>query len=131
MAKLLGTAADEGNLAEVRRLLRDGAPVDGLHIGTTPLNLASRKNHPRVVKELLEHGADVDAIGPKQDRSALFNASGDGYIGVVKVLLEHNANPNLIDTEGMTALFVASQWYSRNIIRVVKLFSITALTLIL
>jgi len=55
-------ASKEGNLAEVDRLIKEGADVCVKDkYGATPLILACLYNHIDVVKLLLEMGADMDA----------------------------------------------------------------------
>jgi ankyrin repeat protein len=60
----LTDAAIENNLSEVRRLLSVGANVnarDSKSNGLTPLHRACYKGYVQIVKELLEHGADIEA----------------------------------------------------------------------
>ncbi len=58
----LRMAARNGDLAEVRRLVETGVPVDaGDPFGTTPLALAASGGHPEVARYLLEKGADPSA----------------------------------------------------------------------
>lgn len=54
-------AAAFGNLADVKRFVRaDPRSVHALYGGTTPLGIATRHEHPAVVKYLLDQGADVE-----------------------------------------------------------------------
>ena len=56
----------------------------------TPLHLASSNGALRVVRLLLEHGADVEAMG--NDRmTALQEAAYRGRDEIVKLLREHGA----------------------------------------
>ena len=85
--------------------------------GKTPLHFASqgyiRGNDDNslslsnVVRLLLEHGADVNALS--DDRSTpLHVAAQYGRIEVVRALLEHGANVGMEDDDGKTASQVAS-----------------------
>jgi len=57
----LRAAAAAGRLADLRRLLALGAPVDASDdVGDTPLILAIRANHPDAAAILVRHGADLD-----------------------------------------------------------------------
>jgi ankyrin repeat protein len=82
-------AVREINLPEVRRLLRDGADVNASCYGWTPLTWASMKGHVQVVKELLEHGADMKAKD-NQDSTPLHFACSLGHLAVVNELLSPN-----------------------------------------
>jgi ankyrin repeat protein len=56
-------AAGENSLPEVHRFVRAGADVNAKTEldGTTPLHKASTNGHSQVIKELIEHGADIEA----------------------------------------------------------------------
>ncbi|MGO9572606.1 MAG: ankyrin repeat domain-containing protein [Desulfomonilaceae bacterium] len=77
----------------------------------TPLTLAATFNRPSVVSILLENGADIDKKGQFQtgeDKStALCIATGAGHKEIVRLLLEHGANPNS-DTDFWTPLGLAT-----------------------
>jgi ankyrin repeat protein len=62
----------------------------------------------KMVKLLIENGADVNGTDNYLD-TGLMIASYWGYLDTVKILLEHNANKDLIDDEGQTALFKAQK----------------------
>jgi ankyrin repeat protein len=84
-------AARESSLPEVRRLLRAGAVVNANHEfnGFTPLHLACSRGHVQVFKELLEHGADIDAKD-NEDCTPLHNACANGHVAVVNELMSPN-----------------------------------------
>ncbi|KAJ1466454.1 ankyrin repeat-containing domain protein [Baffinella frigidus] len=63
MGPALWTAASQGRLAEVRKLVADGAALEekgGLR-ETSPLHAAASQGHRPVVLLLLESGAEVSA----------------------------------------------------------------------
>lgn len=105
-------AAFIGDLKQVKDLLDEGADVHAKDAhGVTALWLASKFNHPDVVRLLLDNGAEVNAKD-KDGVTALieacsFEPSG-GKLGVVRLLLERGADVNAKDNSAVTALMHAS-----------------------
>jgi ankyrin repeat protein len=91
--KELIDAVWENNLPEVLRLLSVGADVKNAtdHYGETPLYWAIRKGHVQVVKDLREHGADIEAIC-NGGWTALHWACYFGQVAVVTEWLSPNHN---------------------------------------
>ena len=59
----LHTAAEQGRATSVKKLLEDGAPVNGINrYGFRPLHLAAMAGHEPVVRLLIEKGALVNAL---------------------------------------------------------------------
>ena len=76
-------------------------------IGQSGVTVAAGKGFQRLVKYLLEKGANVN----QQDESgytALMDAAYNNYVEVVKVLLEHGADVNMKTKEGYSAHHYAS-----------------------
>ena len=99
----LHSASAEGHLQVVQYLLRYGVDVNIRDSGLeTPLSLASWRGHCGVIQCLLEHGADVRLRDQFQNTPLILAM----YWGVeaVRLLLEHNAEVNAQDKEGLTAL---------------------------
>jgi ankyrin repeat protein len=84
----LGVAVRSGHLDIVRLLVEAGADVNYLSWRSTPLELAAQRGRTDIAMYLLEHGAE-----PK-DRSALAEASRNGLVELVEVLLRKGAEPN-------------------------------------
>jgi len=76
---------------------------DRIHIGATPLHLASMAGHVRVVEFLLDHGADVNASG-KKGFTPLCGAVADLRRDVAKLLISRGANVNAKDERGWPLL---------------------------
>lgn len=105
-----GIWAGASDLGILRYLLGHGASATrpGKN-GFPPLVYVARGDkgeRPDKVRLLLEHGAQVDARGPR-GRTALHYAAAAGYTRVIRVLLEHGADPALGDERGETALSLA------------------------
>ena len=98
-------AAQQGDADSARILLAASARANDRieRNGQTPLIIASAMGHEAVAVQLLEAGADPDAV----DRigfSSLHRAVRDKEaVGVVKALLKHDADPNLRLNQARTA----------------------------
>ena len=73
----------------------------------TLLHRAVRKNYLKIVKELLEYRADVNAKNEK-GCTALMEASLKGHHEIIKELLIHHAEVNSQNVNGATSLITAS-----------------------
>ena len=69
----------------------------------TPLMVASKNGHTKIVKLLLEKGADVNA-----KMTALMLAAANGHTEIIKLLLEKGADVNAKNKYGSTALMFAA-----------------------
>jgi ankyrin repeat protein len=96
----------------VHVLLEASAAVNMKHDVETALGVASRLGDTKIVKLLLDAGADVDAAGGW----ALCTASGRGHKEVVHYLLEAGAPVNM-KRNGQMALQAASRWGHTKIVR--------------
>ncbi|KAM3935712.1 uncharacterized protein RB166_002855 [Leptodactylus fuscus] len=109
----LRAAAWGGHEGPIKALIRAGAEVDHVDVeGRTPLMAAAYMGHCTVAGILLESGANVNKCDV-DGRSALAVAclcvpTGQRHPQLVSVLLEHGADPELQDNEGLTPLLVAA-----------------------
>ena len=114
---LLITAVNEGDIEQVKRLLKSNPPPDidekGVS-GVTALIVASAKSstedrNPEIVKLLLEEGANVN-IETDSGITPLMGASLDGNDEIVELLLEKSPELNKQDKiSDMTALMAAAK----------------------
>ena len=102
---LVENYAKQGKVAAVRELLRAGCNpgtrgrprwkplIDAIRAGT--------QRHNKVVKILLDHGADVNVKHPATGKTALHfaieNPFFPGYTNIIRILLEHGADANALD----------------------------------
>jgi len=112
MDRELFDAAQDGNVAEIRRTLLSGADPS-LKFGKdeeTSLHIACRRGHLDAVRALLVANADVDARDKDGD-TALHIASAGGHWKIVKILLEKGADVHAEDRWGEPPLHNA--FYSK------------------
>ena len=115
---LLVTAARTSDVAEVRRLIRQGADVNQAEPdGATALHWASHQNDPEIVKLLLDAGAAV-AVVNRYGVQPLSLAAENGNAVILELLLEAGADPNASLPEGETALMTAARAGDADSIRV-------------
>ena len=100
----LQQASTRGRFDFAKFLIKEGADVNEVRGGESPLHLASTYNHPEIAKLLLGAGAEVDA---KNDEGStpLHVASYHGNAKVVELLIKHNAQHDTKDDKGRTPLF--------------------------
>jgi ankyrin repeat protein len=92
------TAGRQGELEEVRKLLKNGSEVDYKDLaGFSTLHFAAWKGHADVVAELLRAGAEIDAKNNYPGLTPLHRACQNGHLAVVRALLESGANKDLPD----------------------------------
>jgi ankyrin repeat protein len=109
-AAQLGDSTRLRELLEIQPTLVNTENKDGL----TPLGYAAHYGHIETVKVLLEFGAETDILShPKvsyiPSNTALHAAlAGKRSLEVIQLLLDHNASPSIIDSNGYTSLHVAA-----------------------
>lgn len=107
----LFAAARDGDLTEVRALLRAGARSGKpTWNGSTPLYIAARNGHDDVVRALLAEAAppSLSASGV-EGSTPLFAASEQGHAAVAALLLAAGADTEAAATSGRTPLYVAAK----------------------
>lgn len=100
-------AARAGDIEKIKRLAAAHVDLDEPGGGNhwTPLMHAIHKHQAGAVEALLIAGAHVNAVSG--NTTALIMASGYGQADIVKLLLDHGADPKLAVRPGVTALAAA------------------------
>jgi ankyrin repeat protein len=105
-----GALAVASDLDILRYFLDRGMPADEVSWGGfTPLIYVSRADKGENVDKVrlfLDHGADVNRIGPR-GRTALHYAAAGGFAHVTELLLERGAVTDVLDDDGETPLSLA------------------------
>jgi len=65
---------------------------------------AVANGHDKIVEAILKITNQPDDVEPEKGLTPLIIAATSGHIAVVRVLLEHGANPDLRNFDGVTAL---------------------------
>jgi ankyrin repeat protein len=103
-------AAFNGHTAVAEYLLDAGAMVDTKDSnGRTALMYAASGDFAETIGLLLKRGADVNVQGTLEGFTPLMTAAAEGQVEVVRLLLDHDADRSLKDTDGDTALTFARQ----------------------
>ena len=99
-----------GNLKAVELLLEAGANPDtpivesrDIHV---PILFAAKHGHHEILEMLLKYEANINKVG--DGWTALHAATYNSDVDTLKLLLQHNADPNFIDVDGLTPLYIAT-----------------------
>uniref|UniRef100_A0A8C0EN43 Ankyrin 1 n=1 Tax=Bubo bubo TaxID=30461 RepID=A0A8C0EN43_BUBBB len=76
--------------------------------GFTPLHIACKKNHIRVMELLLKTGASIDAV-TESGLTPLHVAAFMGHLPIVKTVLQRGASPNVSNVKVETPLHMAAR----------------------
>lgn len=112
------TEIELGNMRGVEKLLAGGTSADGSReLSYRPLMVAAKYGYVKIMKLLVEKGANVDAKTTEDGRDiygrsntindgtqALHAAAFCGKVEALNVLLQAGADPNAVDSEGFTTL---------------------------
>ncbi|KAG0062926.1 palmitoyltransferase akr1 [Linnemannia elongata] len=103
-------AAQMGKVAIVAKLIEsDPAIVKSRDFqDVTALHWAAINNQIPVAKYLMDHGAEVDAIGGELVATPLHWCTRNGHLNMAKLLMKRGANPMLQDSQGFNALHLGT-----------------------
>jgi ankyrin repeat protein len=102
-------AAFKRNRAAAEALIARGAAVN--RAGWTPLHYAAASGDEDIATLLIKRGARLDAASPVKSGSftPLMMAAREGQPDMAQFLLGQGANPQLANTEGLTAAQIAER----------------------
>ena len=113
----------DSNISKMKKMLVHGANINFIKDGRCGLMIAVQRGDKKVVKFLIEKGADID-LKDHDGESALIRAINFGNVEIVNLLLKHGAEPNQTDNEGLPALTCACKKrfaYKKNELRQVEI----------
>jgi ankyrin repeat protein len=101
--------AIEQNHRDVVKALLDRSPeVDAQDSsGFTPLHFAVSKGYFDIATMLLSHGADINRPSGKRGSTLLHHHTQKDNIDAVEFLLDHKANPNILNKKMKTPMYYA------------------------
>lgn len=97
-------AVGVGNVSKVKRLLAEGADVNGVVSGVRPLHMAVTRGQIALASLLLSHGADVNAPAERLGAPLHLAVAQPPRPAMVTWLLAHGANVDARDSDGTTPL---------------------------
>jgi len=114
-------ASATGKINNIIRLLARDPQLVNAHAedGFQPLGLACFFGHLDSAEYLVKAGASINALSLNDLKVApIQSATAGGHPKIVKMLLEHHADPNIREQNGYTPLHAAAQNGSEEMIRV-------------
>ncbi|XP_071179539.1 uncharacterized protein [Mytilus edulis] len=114
----LWIASQNGHVHVVKCLLKYSADVNVcINNSITPLLIACYYNRREVVHELLKcNDVDID-VCDSDGSSAIYIASQQGHVDVIKELLQHAAKVNKCKNNGASPLYIASEIGHVNVVK--------------
>ncbi|WP_341761083.1 ankyrin repeat domain-containing protein [Candidatus Tisiphia endosymbiont of Thecophora atra] len=117
MSYELCKAAQQGRIENVKLLLSQGHYINEQddNIRATPLHYAAYHGYVKIVKLLLDTGAELN-IPNRYGRTPLHDAAEKGYVDIVELLLNKGAKINAQDNDCNTPLHWAASFVRVNIV---------------
>lgn len=112
-------AALQGSTDRTTALLSSGSfDIDEVEpeIGFSALMLAAGAGHARVVKIILDHGADTSIVSPG-GCTAVHLSAQEGHVAATTMLINAGADLEAVDNEGVTPLHMAAHSGDWRVIR--------------
>jgi len=95
-------ATQYGAFERCKQIIEEGYDVNERDAeNVTLLHWASINNRRDIVKYYIGKGAIIDAIGGDLQSTPLHWATRQGHISMVILLMQHRADPSILDGEGI------------------------------
>ncbi len=103
--------AEKGDIEAAKLFISEGININALdNEGQTALMRASLFGHTKMVKLLLDHGADIKIRNKETHSTALMEAVAGNHVDVIRLLDQNGADVNERDVLNRTPLHVACMW---------------------
>lgn len=112
----LHNACRAGNLDTVTTLVDMGCQVDHPDDAWPPFHDAVRYGRRNVVRLLPSFGLDINKCNRRSGNTALHLAVQRRSRGLVDMLLEHEARPNCVNSDGLTPMDLARQMRAHDVL---------------
>src|SRR6267154_4516787 len=104
------TYARQGNMERIRAIIESGqaSVTDRNDDGITPLHMAVISGRVPACAYLIEQGAKVNAFGGSVPATPLQWAARKGLVKIMDLLIQHGANPRLVDPQDFSCVHSAT-----------------------
>ena len=109
---------------EVKILLKHATKEDVEErngFGWSPLYYASSRNHPNIIKLLIDAGADVNGTMEHNGDTPVIVASENDSAEALEYLIKQGADITKTNDHGDTAIFCASRYNTKDTVAIVKM----------
>lgn len=92
--------AQKGDIAALKSAIGQGADINNLETGYTPLVWAVVGNQPDTVRWLLDNGATPDARASEKGWTPLMSAVSGQHLDIARMLMDAGASPAIFNKDG-------------------------------
>ena len=108
-----------GNIELLEQILETSPDIDlRCDLGGTALHMAVLQSNPEVIRLLLDHGYDKDAVSSFKGYTPLHYSVWLNNVDAVRMLVAYNADRNIRSSEGQTPQDMAAREGKREILLV-------------